>query len=56
MPLGPYLLGRIASLEEEARQCEENAETQEREALRQRQIARAARKTVEYLREVDHDQ
>lgn len=53
MALGPYLLSRIESLEEEARQCEENASTHERDATKQRFQAEAARKTIEYLRKSD---
>lgn len=50
MALGPYLLGRIASLENEVRQCEENALTHERDAERQRRQAKFARKMAKYLR------
>lgn len=50
MALGPYLLGRIESLEEEIRQCEANAVMSEENASKMRRQAEFARKIIEYLR------
>lgn len=53
MALGPYLLGRIQSLEDEAKLCDDDASRLESRAAEQRMRAEAARFTIEYLRKSD---